>query len=146
MENEFTDIVCALVLLNSQGDALLQLRDNKPGLTAAGLWVFPGGHAEPQENIFKCAEREFFEETEYRCDNVQWLLSINDIFLRQSATRLHVFWDRYQDGRTYVCREGQSLEFVGRHRATEIAMPTYLVAIWDLARLAASIDDEPLLN
>jgi hypothetical protein len=37
-------VVCALALLNARGDALLQLRDEKRGLSAAGLWVFPGGN------------------------------------------------------------------------------------------------------
>jgi 8-oxo-dGTP pyrophosphatase MutT (NUDIX family) len=138
--------VCALVLLNANGDALLQLRDEKPGLTASGLWVFPGGHTEPHEDIFHCAEREFYEETDYRCSNVRWLLSIDDVFLKQSPVRLHVFWDRYEDGRNYACREGQALEFVERKRATGIAMPEYLIAIWDLARLAAAMSDEAVLQ
>ena len=131
------ETVCALVLLNSAGDALLQLRDDKPGLSAAGLWVFPGGHREPEEDIVDCVEREFFEETDYRCSRARWLMSIDDAYLRQPAVRLHIFWDRYEEGRHYECREGRALEFVARDRAAQIAMPAYLVAIWDLALLSA---------
>jgi 8-oxo-dGTP pyrophosphatase MutT (NUDIX family) len=133
-------VVCALALLNARGDALLQLRDEKRGLSAAGLWVFPGGHAQPREDVVQCAAREFLEETEYRCDNARWLLSMDDAFLGPPTVRLHVFWDLYQEGRGYKCREGQALEFVERRRAAEIAMPEYLVAIWDLAWLAALAD------
>jgi len=43
--------VGGVVLLRDDNSALLQLRDNKPGLNAAGLWVFPGGHCEPGELI-----------------------------------------------------------------------------------------------
>src|SRR5439155_24976223 len=43
--------VGGVVLLRDDNAALLQLRDNKPGLNAAGLWVFPGGHCEPDESL-----------------------------------------------------------------------------------------------
>ena len=43
--------VAGVVLLRDDNAALLQLRDNKPGLNAAGLWVFPGGHCEPGESL-----------------------------------------------------------------------------------------------
>src|SRR5207244_7304545 len=57
--------VAGVVLLRDDNSALLQLRDNKPGLNAAGLWVFPGGHCEPGESIEAGARREFREETGY---------------------------------------------------------------------------------
>jgi ADP-ribose pyrophosphatase YjhB (NUDIX family) len=48
--------VCGVVLL--RGDAaLLQLRDDKPGLEDAGLWVFPGGHQEAGETPEEAARR-----------------------------------------------------------------------------------------
>src|SRR5256885_7870725 len=56
-----------VVLLRDDNSALLQLRDNKPGLNAAGLWVFPGGHCEPGESIEAGARKEFREETGYEC-------------------------------------------------------------------------------
>ena len=52
-----------VVLLRADGAGLLQHRDDKPGLSAAGLWVFPGGHCEPGETCRECARREFLEET-----------------------------------------------------------------------------------
>jgi 8-oxo-dGTP pyrophosphatase MutT (NUDIX family) len=131
------DAVCAMVLLNDRDDALLQLRDDKPGLRAAGLWVFPGGHSEPGEDLVRCVEREFFEETEYRCENPQWLLSMDDAFLSRPAVKLHVFWETYRPGRSYVCREGQKLEFVARAQASRLRVPEYLIAVWDLAVLAS---------
>ncbi len=39
--------ICAVVLLNENYDALMQLRNEKEGLPASGLWVFPGEHKEP---------------------------------------------------------------------------------------------------
>ncbi len=132
-----TDIICATVLLDSDNRALLQLRDNKPGLNAAGLWVFPGGHKEPGEDILSCAKREFFEETNYQCIHPHWLMQIDDTFLNQIPKMLHIFWDLYDGHSNYVCQEGQALEFISRNEASDIAMPEYLVSIWDLVILAS---------
>lgn len=131
------DIVCAIVLLDSDNRALLQLRDNKPGLSAAGLWVFPGGHKEPGEDIWSCAKREFFEETNYQCKHLHWLMQIEDTFLNQAQKMLHIFWALYDGRSSYVCQEGQALEFISRDKASDIAMPEYLVSIWDLVILAS---------
>ncbi|MCX6122160.1 MAG: NUDIX hydrolase [Ignavibacteriales bacterium] len=131
------ETICAVVLLNSVGDALLQLRDEKPDLSASGLWVFPGGHKEPEEDIQTCAEREFFEETNYHCGNLRWLMQIVDSFLCQNQMILHIFWDHYDGQSAIICQEGQALEFISRERALDIAMPAYLVAIWDLVRLTS---------
>src|SRR2546426_11810314 len=66
-------IVVGVVLLRPDGSALLQLRDNKPGLNAAGQWVFPGGHCDPGEPLEDGARREFLEETAYRCADLRLL-------------------------------------------------------------------------
>ena len=65
--------VGGVVLLREDNAALLQLRDNKPGLNAAGLWVFPGGHCEPGESLEAGARREFREETGYDCGELAWV-------------------------------------------------------------------------
>jgi len=129
-------VVCAHVLLDDNGRALPPLRDRKFGLSEAGLWVFPGGHAEPSETILDCVRREFLEETEYAVKEPRWLMSVSDAFLRKPAVSLEIFWDRYVPGRPFVCREGQSLNFIDRDPASSIQMPDYLAAIWDLAILA----------
>lgn len=134
--NSNINIVCAVVLLNSNEDALLQLRDEKAGLPASGLWVFPGGHTEPGESILTCAKREFLEETNYNCTNLRWLMQIDDSFLNQTPTNLHILWDHYDGYSQIICQEGQALKFISRKRAIDIAVPDYLVAIWDLVLLA----------
>ena len=132
--------ICAVILLNDKGDALLQLRDNKPGLSASGLWVFPGGHTEKGEELFDCAKREFAEETGYHCKNLQWLMSVKDVFISKQLTLLHIFWDQFDLKQTYTCMEGQALEFIQRRKAKKILMPDYLIVIWDLAILAAKAE------
>ena len=135
-------VICAVVLLKNGSEALLQLRDEKPGLTASGLWVFPGGHTNKDEALLTCARREFLEETGYNCENLTWLLSVNDSFISPLPYPLHIFWDIYDPNKTYTCLEGQKIEFIQREIANTIKMPDYLIYIWDLAILAKKAKDQ----
>lgn len=124
--------VCAVVLLDSSGQALLQLRDEKPGLRAAGQWVFPGGHVEAGESLAAGARREFREETAYRCGSLNWVLSLQDVYYPGwSAYPLHVFFCDYDGIQKVECREGQELRFIRRAEAEALAMPDYQKKIWD---------------
>jgi 8-oxo-dGTP pyrophosphatase MutT (NUDIX family) len=126
------------VLLREDGAALLQHRDDKPGLRNAGMWVPPGGHCELGESMEVCARREMREETGYDCDQLNWLISFEDDFAKEwPSYPLTVFWARYDGLQSVQCLEGQALQFVERHLATSYPIPAYLVVIWDLA-LAAS--------
>ena len=127
--------ICAVVLLNENYDALMQLRDEKEGLSASGLWVFPGGHKDPEEDILSCARREFLEETGYLCDHLCWMMSINDAFIDNRPVVLHIFRDKYQVDKSYTCYEGRALEFIPRLNAEKMKVPEYITLIWDLAIL-----------
>jgi 8-oxo-dGTP pyrophosphatase MutT (NUDIX family) len=127
--------VAGVVLLReSDGAALLQHRDDKPGLPHANLWVPPGGHCEDGEALLACAEREFFEETGYRCSSLRFLVErdVDDVPF-SPPIRLTVFWGVYDGRQQIACNEGQALEFVTRSRAYRIAIPEYLVDVWDRA-------------
>jgi 8-oxo-dGTP pyrophosphatase MutT (NUDIX family) len=126
--------VAAVVLLRADGAALLQHRDDKPGLPRAGMWVPPGGHRDPGESPLDCARRELYEETGYRCDGLHWL----DTFLDRveggfAPQRLHVFWGAYDGAQELRCLEGQALEFVPRSAAAAYPMPAFVVPVWDRA-------------
>jgi len=128
--------VCAVALLRGDNAALLQLRDDKPGLRAAGCWVFPGGHAENGETLEAGARREFLEETSYRCRTLIPLLTLQDVFYPGwPSYPLHFFLSSYDGQQRWECREGQELRFVGRDEAEKIPMPAYQVCLWDLAIL-----------
>ena len=44
--------IADVFLFRDDGAALLQLRDNKPDLKNAGMWVPPGGGLEENESLF----------------------------------------------------------------------------------------------
>lgn len=100
--------VAAIVLLREDGAALLQHRDDKPGLSHSGLWTPPGGHCKPGESIVACAHREFEEETAYRLADLHVLAEIVDDQAEGfSPYKLTVFWASYDGVQRIECREGQ---------------------------------------
>jgi 8-oxo-dGTP pyrophosphatase MutT (NUDIX family) len=65
MVNPRRQIAVGLIVADD-GRVLLQLRDNKPGLTGAGKWGFFGGHLEPDEAPAAAFLREMSEELGWR--------------------------------------------------------------------------------
>ena len=126
--------VGGVVLLRDDNSALLQLRDNKPGLNAAGLWVFPGGHCEPGESLEAGARREFREETGFECGELSWVTTILHPSDDGRLTyRLGLFACRYDGVQSIHCFEGQAVAFVPRAEAGSHPMPEYAPAVWDMA-------------
>ncbi len=132
-----TERIGAVILLREDGAALLQLRDCKKGLRNAGMWVPPGGHAEPDETIEICAWREFFEETDYNCLNLQWLTDFEDSVEGWPPYQITVFWACYDGVQKTRCNEGQALKFIRREDVSSHNIPLYLMNIWDMALHAA---------
>jgi len=128
-------LVAAVVVLRDDGAALLQHRDEKPGLSHAGMWVIPGGHCEPVETVERCARRELLEETGYDCEAPRFLMSVarNDV-----DEHLVVYWTRYDGVQPVHCGEGQAVEFVDYARRSAYAIPPILVDAWERALAAAS--------
>jgi 8-oxo-dGTP pyrophosphatase MutT (NUDIX family) len=130
--------VATVFLLREDGAALLQLRDELPGLPRAGMWVTPGGHCDPGESIEDCAHREFLEETQYDCLDLGYLgMVIDENDVTKTNYPLYVFWSRY-DGRSYRCCEGQELRFLRKSDVPLDLIPPCLLGQWDRAIAAAS--------
>lgn len=55
----------AIAILYHQGQFLLQLRDNIPGIVYPGHWGLFGGHVEPGETPATALQRELLEEIGY---------------------------------------------------------------------------------
>ena len=135
--------IAAVFLFRDDGAALLQLRDDKPGLRNAGMWVPPGGGLEEGESLVECAYREFFEETAYRCTELIWLASIEDLVEGWPEYQLTIFWGFYDDQQHFRCQEGQDLKFVLRQKAERYQVPKNIIRFWDLALDAANLCLEP---
>lgn len=125
------DKVAAILMLRDDGAALLQHRDNKPGLRCAGMWGLPGGRAESGESMLACAQRELLEETEYNASDLKFLLSLAVIDEWGVPYQVTFFWCQYDGTQSVTCHEGQALSFVERALAESYAIPHYLFNIWD---------------
>jgi 8-oxo-dGTP pyrophosphatase MutT (NUDIX family) len=123
--------VVGVVLLRDDGAALLQHRDDISTISDPGLWVFPGGHVEPDETPRDGAAREMEEETCYRCRNLRPLIR-----LEIEEGTLLFFWENYDGRQRVACREGQGLEFVDRRKVDSLPTQSYLTDVFDLALAA----------
>jgi pyruvate dehydrogenase E1 component alpha subunit len=131
--------VSAVFILRRDGAALLQHRDDIPGLRRAGMWVPPGGGSDAGEPADVCARREIREETGYDCDDLHWLDSVDDDPGDGGPSdRLHLFWTLYDDRQALRCLEGQDLRFVTREAALGYDMPRFLFDLWDRALAAGA--------
>ncbi len=137
MSNVSTKIearIGGVVLLRDDGAVLLQHRDDKPTITAAGLWVFPGGHCEDGESCRDGARRECLEETGYDCADLKPLIEFHYVAPENGRTYLLSFWWARYDGVSPVqCFEGQDLRFIPRAEFVGKRTPDYLARVWDLA-------------
>jgi 8-oxo-dGTP pyrophosphatase MutT (NUDIX family) len=126
--------VSGVVLLRDDGAALLQLRDDNPTITAAGMWVFPGGHCEEGESCCDCGRREFREETGYDCPGLTPLTEFEYVAPENGLRYWLSFWQASYDGVSPLsCFEGQEVRFVRREDLTGKPAPDYLASVWDLA-------------
>ena len=125
--------VGAAILIRKDGAALMQLRDIKEGLRNSGMWVPPGGHAEPDEDMITCTRRELLEETGYDCPDLQFLTEFEDKVKGWPPYALTVYWAYYDEIQQLQCFEGQDLKFIKRNQADSYNIPNYILNVWDMA-------------
>lgn len=100
----------ANVILIKDGQALMQLRDNKPGLPFANLWCVPGGGLNKGESAKKAVTREFKEETGYKLKNPIFLKEYTYEFI-EGNPKVTFFYEKYDGQQKIQCFEGQKMEF-----------------------------------
>lgn len=100
----------ANVVLIKDGSALMQLRDDKPGLPFANLWSVPGGEIDGTESPKEAAIREFKEETDYKLKNPIFFKECVYEFIKGSP-KVTFFYEKYDGQQKISCFEGQKMEF-----------------------------------
>jgi 8-oxo-dGTP pyrophosphatase MutT (NUDIX family) len=105
-------VTVGVVLVDSVGQVLMQLRDDRPDISDPGCWTVPGGGVEPGETLDEAARREFLEETGYQVDDLQPVHS--DISFRPDGFRedRRFFVSTYDGVQPVSCFEGQEIRFI----------------------------------
>src|SRR3989344_161055 len=143
-DRSMVDRVAAVLLLRRDGAALLQHRDDKPGLRHANIWGPPGGHAESGESMSDCARRELHEETGYDASDLRLLMSYDDTVEGWPMYRLTIFWCWYDGIQSITCHEGQAVAFIERSAAENYAIPAPIINAWDAALAVAGATMEKI--
>ena len=117
-----------IILLNSNNEVLLLLRDNKFDIPFPNMWDIPGGKVEENENPEFTVRREMQEEL--------GILDLGDIDLFKIITSEkitdYIFWKRIDlDHKKIDLNEGQALEYfdLKKIRETELAFNYNIVLI-----------------
>jgi 8-oxo-dGTP pyrophosphatase MutT (NUDIX family) len=103
-----------VILVNDDGHALLQLRDDIPTIADPNCWAIPGGEIGTDEDPAVGACREFFEETGYRIDPTTLTFILERNLPRPGGTNehRHCFAGRYDGVQVIECHEGQAMQFI----------------------------------
>lgn len=109
-----------IILLNSNNEVLLLLRDDKQEILYPNMWDIPGGIIEKEENPEETIRREMIEE--------MGLTDLGEfelfkIFTSENITD-HIFWKRVDLNPVWIdLMEGQRIEYFNleRIRKTKLA-------------------------
>lgn len=100
----------SLIFINDQGQVLLFLRDDDPGIPYPNMWDLPGGHVEDGETPRDCIIREMKEEVGLVIEGIEPF----SVVQFENRTE-YVFWKRMNlviD--TIRLTEGQRLRWFSR--------------------------------
>ena len=121
----------SLAILLRNGRYVLQLRDNKPGIAAPGLWALFGGAVEQNEAPEEAVRREVYEELGLKVETFRhlWTMQNYSDFFRQPATYSFFeadvthFWESHQ------LLEGQEAADYPVDQLGKLQMPPFIRAV-----------------
>ncbi len=109
------------ILLNDDGNVLLQLRDNKPNLSFPGAWTLLAGSAEAGEEPLAAMRRELEEEIEYAPEKLHFFTMYH-----HSGIEDYVFVgyiDMSEERLNRQLHEGQRVQFFTPREVKELNLP-----------------------
>ncbi len=110
--------VVSALLVNAEGQLLLQQRDDRPGLAYAGWWTLFGGAVEDGEEPDDAIKRELWEELRLAVELSRWKTVVCPVrSTRDRLTHNHVYYGwlaRPVDSLTLY--EGQAMALSWRAR------------------------------
>jgi len=102
---------CGALLISKNGRAILQVRDDKPGIANPGMHTIFGGLQEPGESTVECVLRELQEEVTlaFTEDDLELLGYFNKTEANGTKTLCTVFCVRNVDAAQIDLQEGQGI-------------------------------------
>jgi mutator protein MutT len=125
-----------IILLNTQKEFLLQLRDKNASI-APSIWAFFGGGIENGETPETALFREIKEELEYKPLNPKLFLAQEYVFGSNTGTK-YVFIDKYDPSQKLYQHEGEDMGWFSHEESKKLDMADYDRII--LKKLAEAVD------
>jgi 8-oxo-dGTP diphosphatase len=124
-----------LILVNSRGEVLLQLRDNIPTIPYPNTWCLPGGHIEGDETPEQCLVREMREEMGIAIEGLTYFTE------RSYPSEVEYFFAAHMDlnvdeitlieGQTIAWFAPDAIEHLAMTRNDGIIVQTYFAQVED---------------
>ena len=116
-----------IIIINSQQQVLLVLRDNKSSIPFPNTWALLGGYIEENESPEAAIHRELVEEMELELGEVNFF---NSYFWRECDE--HIFWTKLDlDISQITLHEGQKLAYFHREELKKLEFASHYDQILD---------------
>ncbi len=121
----------ALAVLLVGDRYVLQLRDEKPGIAAPGLWGLFGGEVEKREEPSAAILREIEEELSIRLPSCRFLFDVEDHLQTSCQTAVYSFFegDMTRQWGIHCLREGQDVQHHAFADLAQLKMPRLIRAV-----------------
>ncbi|MBS4033233.1 MAG: NUDIX domain-containing protein [Ignavibacterium sp.] len=107
-----------ILLINSNNELLMLLRDNIPNIPFPNMWDIPGGQIEPGENPEETVKREMIEEMNLELGKIKLFKVYESEDLMDS-----VFWKRIDlEPDKIDLKEGQRIAYFSREELSQLKL------------------------